>query len=219
MAVAPESIDAPYQIICEGRDDVEFFLRLLRDRNIAGYNVGFPKGADGRPLGKDRFDERIDQILAFATVPIRGIIVVADSDDDPAGRFADACEHFRGKVLPIPKAAMQERKSGTSGTPKTAVIMIPAHGVEGGLETLVLSCCAEVEEFRECINSFCLCVDTPRSILERDKLRLRALIAALNPKDPSASISNLLSTARRPFPMTHTALDGIAQFLIHFAAP
>ena len=206
MPSAPENIDAPYQIICEGWDDAAFFSRLLRDRAIAGYNVGVPKGENG--------------ILSFNSVPTLGIIVVADSDDNPPRRFADACKHFkgRGKVLPIPQAAMQERVSGTANTPKTAVIMIPAHGVEGGLETLVLSCCAEVEEFRDCINAFCQCVDNPpRSILEKDKLRLRALIAALNSDDPSASISNLLATARRPFPMTHPALDGIAQFLTDFA--
>lgn len=112
---------------------------------------------------------------------------------------------------------MQVFASGNPKIPKTAVIMIPSLGVEGGLETLALSCCEQIVEFRDCIDNFCQCVHTPRRILDCDKLRLRALIAAMNPNDPSASISTWLSSGRRPFAMTHAALDGIAQFLIDFS--
>lgn len=219
MPAAKEIIDSPFQIICEGRDDVDFFFRLLRDRNIANYNVGFGKGEDGRPLGKDGFGERIDAVMEFPTVPIRGIIIVADSDDAPNTRFADACNHFRKRSgFPIPRTARQAFASGNPKIPKTAVIMIPSFGVEGGLETLALSCCEEITQFRDCINDFCQCVHTPRRTIDTHKLRLRALIAAMNPDDPSASISTWLSSARRPFAMTHTALDEIAQFLIDFSS-
>jgi hypothetical protein len=218
MPVAGEIIDAPFQIICEGRDDVDFFCRLLRDRNIANYNVGFGKGEDGRPLGKDGFGKRIDALLEFPSVPIRGIIIVADSDDAPEQRFAAACANFKGRSgFPIPKAAMQQFVSGNPKIPKTAVLMIPRFGVEGGLETLALSCCEQLTEFRNCIDDFCRCVHTPRRLLDCDKLRLRAVIAAMNPDDPSASISTWLSSGRRPFAMTHVALDAIAQFIIDFS--
>jgi hypothetical protein len=217
MQLVKETIDAPYQIVCEGRDDAEFYSRLIRDRAINGYNVGCGCGEDSRPLGKDGFRKRIQAALDFSIVPIKGFVIIADSDDSPSRRFTDAARHFQGHGFPIPKVAMQAFENAEADKPKTAIIMVPSFGVEGGLETLALSCCDQLTEHRGCIDDFCQCVYTPRRSLDFDKLKLRALIAAHNPDDPSASISRWVSSRVRPFEMTHPALDEIARFLTGFA--
>lgn len=219
MSGPRETIDAPYQIICEGRDDMEFYRRLVRDCRLGHYNVGFGEGRDGRPLGKDGFKVRIDSVMEFGPKPLQGIVIVADSDDKPIERFNDAVKHFSGFGLPQPKHPLQEYPSQDPALPKTAIIMIPSYGVEGGLETLALQCCDQVQGFRDCIDTFCQCVYTPRRSLDCDKLKLRTLIAAHNPDDPSRSLSTWFSSENRPFEMTHRALNEISQFLTAFASP
>ena len=204
----PESIDRPYQIICEGKDDCAFFSRLVRNRHLEGFQVGGDHG-------KDLFHLRIAHIQNFATVPIRGYVIIADNDDDPADRFDNACKQLRKMKLPVPPFPYQIQ-TGTDGT-RTAVLTIPDENVEGGLETLLISCCDGLTQHAACIDQFCACVMTPRRKIDADKLRLRATIASYQLDDPSVSILFWVGEERRPFEMTHTALNRIADFLATFA--
>lgn len=216
MAYSQEPIDKPYQIICEGADDHEFFKRLIRDRHFHQFQVGCGRGADGRCLGRSGFSKRIEAVKNFATVQIEGYIIIADCDDDPIGRFNDARSDLRSNHLPVPDKPYALARA-TDGT-KSAVMMIPSIAVEGGLETLLLLCCDAVLDHADCIDAFCGCVTRAPRKIDRDKLHLRALIAATNPDDPGVSITSWVSEDRRPFRMQHPALDPISNFLTSMAA-
>jgi hypothetical protein len=214
MAREREVIDAPYQIICEGADECEFLVRLVRDRSLGNIQVGCGRGKDGRCLGKSGFKDRIIAIKDNATVPIRGYLIIADSDDNPADRFKNACTQLHGHGFPVPSSPNTVAEKDNL---KTAVWMVPSPSEEGGLETILLACCDAVTSFSTCIDEFCKCVATPRRKLDSDKLRLRALIAATCPKDPGTSLSYWVCQDTRPFNMDHPALDGISRFIEEFA--
>lgn len=214
MATRTEVIESPYQVICEGQDDCDLFSRLLRDLAIPNFQIGCGRGVDGRCLGKDGFGKRLDAIINTAVNPVRGYVIMADADDNPADRFKKACGHLRDNKLPVPAKSWEVAEA--NGV-RTAVLLIPSADREGGLESLLLDCCDTVTTFGDCISGFCDCVmhdeNPPRRKIDADKLRLRALIAANNPDDPSGSISYWLAEDKRPFAMTHDALEPIARFL------
>jgi hypothetical protein len=217
MPYEQELIDKPYQIICEGADDCGFFSRLIRDRSIPDIQVGAGRGKDRRCLGDSGFSIRLQAIDDFSQVLNKGIIIVADCDDKPIEKFRFACNCLRQHKLAVPSASLEI--AVTRDGRKSSVIMIPAGGEDGGLETLLLACCDGVTTNRGCVDAFCACIpEAPRKI-DRDKLRLRSLIAATHPEDPGLALTSWLSTDNRPFAMTHPALDSLESFLLQFIAP
>jgi hypothetical protein len=216
-----EDYDQPYHIIVEGSDERELLKRLLKSRQIGDYQVGCGQGKDNRCLGKGGFFKRIEAILGSTTVVVKGYIIVADCDDDPPNRFKDAAQHFEKPKagLPRPNAAF-EKTIGVDlngNEVKTAVIMIPQDLTNGGLETLLLSCCGEIKDYQRCIDDFCTCVQRPgRRKLDDDKVRLRAFIAATHKDDPNLALSSWVTSEHCPFELTHPSLDFIADFLKAF---
>jgi len=212
-----EEFNQPYHIIVEGPADRELIKRILRDRQIDGFQVGCGQGQDRRCLGKDGFSRRIAAIRGATTVQVQGYVIVADRDDNSADRFSNAARQFAKSSLPKPKENMKvdEGIDGVTELPvKTAIIMIPDNHDEGGLETLLLSCCNGMQENIDCVDDFCTCVQKEyRTKLHADKIRLRAIIAATHRSDPSLALSSWVTGDHCPFEMKHTALDFIADFL------
>jgi hypothetical protein len=216
-----EVYDHPYHIIVEGSDERELLKRLLISRQIDEYQVGCGQGEDDRCLGRSGFYKRIEAILASTTVDVKGYIIVADCDDDPLNRFKDAAEHFEKPKagLPRPKTAFTKTtgKDQNGKEVRTAVIMIPESLTDGGLETLLLSCCKEIKDYEKCIDDFCTCVQRPgRRKLDDDKVRLRAFIAATHKDDPSLALSSWVTSNHRPFDLKHPTLNFLADFFSAF---
>lgn len=189
MADTNEAITAPYQIVCEGPDDIALFDRLLRDRGIEGFQTGCGRGKENRQCrGRDGFSSRIQAIRTFRTFnpDVKGIVIVADTDHDPTDRFKFACRQLTNNSLSAPTKSL-EIAVDEAGV-RSGIIMLPAMDQHGGLETILLSCCAEYELNRECIQTFHTCCTSSdeheRRVVDADKLRPRALIAATKPSDP-----------------------------------
>jgi hypothetical protein len=216
MAYVQEAIDKPYQIVCEGADDFGLLRRLIRDRAIPDFQVGCPRNKDGHCQGSGAFPERLQAIVNFSTVPNKGVIIMADCDDAPVDKFRFACNCLRGSGFASPPSPLTIAM-GKDGR-KAAVIMIPGANQHGGMETLLLACCAGVAMHAPCIDAFCACIPAAPRKIDQDKLRLRAFIAATHPEDPGLALTSWLSSKNRPFPMSHTALDSIVAFLVQFAA-
>jgi hypothetical protein len=216
-----EVYNQPFHVIVEGSDDRELIKRLLANRGIDGYQVGCGQGKDNRCLGKDGFYKRIEAILASSVVDVKGYVIVADCDDDPADRLKNALSHFEKPKagLPRPNAAFT-KATGTDSKGSdisTAVIMIPADITTGGLETLLLSCCSDIRDHEACIDGFCTCVHRPnRRKLDNDKVRLRAFIAATHEHDPSLALSAWVTSEHCPFQLNHPSLNFITDFLKTF---
>lgn len=221
MSEYKEVYDQPYHIIVEGSDDREFLKRLLENRGIDGYQVGCGQGKDNRCLGKDGFAKRIEAILGSTTVDVKGYVILADCDDDPPNRFKNAQEQFEKPKASLPKPktpfTVTTHKDADGNETRTAIMMIPQDSTEGGLETLLLSCCDGIDDYRDCIDRFCDCVHRPdRTKLDRDKVRLRAFISATHKKDPSLALSSWVTSDHCPFDLNHSALDFLADFLKAF---
>lgn len=217
MATFTEVYDQPYHIIVEGADDREFFTRLLEHRGIDEYQVGCPRDKDNRCMGNGAFSKRIEAIFASSTVDVKGCIIVADCDDDPAGRFENAQKQL--VKLPRPKSAFSKTIGpGPDGNEiKTAIVMIPTDMSHGGLETLLLECCKSIPTHSLCIDDFCTCTQRAgRKKLDNEKVRLRAFIAATHRDDPNLALSSWVTNTHRPFQMNLTALDALAKFFDDF---
>jgi hypothetical protein len=215
MPRTPEVINCPYQIICEGPDDIAFFSRLVRFDGAAYYQLGCGKDDDGNCQGKDQFSSRIRTIQETATIEVKGFIIIADTDDNPKERFESACKHLKTGHLAIPKRPF-EIATKSDGV-RSAVIMVPKADIEGGLETLILNCSDGLKTHANCIEKFSECLYSPVARkIDKDKLRLRSMIAANYPKDPGLAISYWLSSKTRPFEFDHQSLSPIANFLKAF---
>jgi hypothetical protein len=100
------------------------------------------------------------------------------------------------------------------------VMIIPGENRSGGLESLILECCEGLFPAQAvCIENFCECLNAG-NLPEKDihKFKLRALIAATHPSDPSLGINAWLSSNTCPFPLTHRALNAVATFISEFIA-
>jgi hypothetical protein len=212
MSNLPESIDRPYQVVCEGPDDIGFLSRMLSVDGVSWFQVGCGKDEEKRCGGKDWFWKRLALIKDYAVIPIRGIIVVADTDHDPIDRFKNACKQLRKQGFLAPTRPYEIVADG-NGT-KTSVAMIPSETRHGGLEDLILDCCTPVEPIATCIDTFCRCAGNPDPALHPAKLKLRTLIAATNQKDPSLALGYWLAEKTRSphFGMDHPALDHLREF-------
>jgi len=175
---------------------------------------------DKRCLGTSGFIHRINALKNLpAPLPqTRGLLIATDGDSDPTASFDYACEQLELAGLPIPTGAYQI--CNEQDKIKTAVMIIPGAGRQGGLESLLLECCAGLfADQTACIEAFCGCLgaeNLPEKVLH--KLKLRALIAATYSSDPSLGINAWLSSDTRPFLLTHPALDALVAFISSFIA-
>jgi len=216
-----EQITTAHQIICEGPDDIAFFSRLIRQRAIPDIQVGCGRkidGSDKRCLGTSGFRPRLEALIEIPQPKQRGFLIVTDCDDDPASALRYAQEQFEALELPVP--ARELEIAAAPDKPSTAIALLPRAGQEGGLETILLTCCEGIQQQSlECVNRFCECLQAENlAIKDQHKLRLRSLIAATCHADPSLGISLWLSEEHRPFSFANPSLDALAHFLTQFAA-
>jgi uncharacterized protein DUF3226 len=220
--VARRIQETPLQILCEGADDAEFFTRLAHARGLNQYHVECPKGEDKRPLGKGGFARHLDLMKQGipSGVPLKGILVVADSDEDPVVAFREVQQSIRSSGLRVPDNPL-EIMTNHSGFPAIAVMMVPWHDRRGNLERVVFDALIQIvphlnpclETFRDC----CGAQDRTESL--QAKMLLRCLIAALNPQDPSATLTNFLKAPVEfcPIDYSHAAFSQMADFLTTFS--
>src|SRR6266851_4081805 len=101
----------PYQLVCEGKADEVFFSRLLKASG-KDVDVRCPKKDDPNGgLGKDAIHKSLNGLKAQFD-KISRVVVLVDSDDDPAQALTDAREEFNkantknpAKLYPVPVAA------------------------------------------------------------------------------------------------------------------
>lgn len=149
------------------------------------------------------------------------IIIVADNDDDPKGRFQNVSaqiERIFGKGTG--PSAPQRRALGTK--PAITVLMIPWTDEHGHLEQL---CCPAAKTADKIVGSHVdyflglLQADKWPSESRRGKAWLRANLAARCEHDPFIALGNVFAKDRdcALIPVTDPTLDPIANFLASFA--
>src|ERR1700733_8099961 len=160
----PEAI-SPHQIICEGKADEVFFRRLLQASGKA-VHVACPKPDVDGASGKSAIRRRLIGLQAQFDTLTR-VVLLVDSDDDPAQALTDAKEELNqanlanpAKQYPVPTTV--NLLAGT-GALQTAIVLVPTSATKGCLDTLLLP------SFEQrytgvplaCVNDFCRCVRDP----------------------------------------------------------
>jgi len=214
--------DTPLQILCEGGDDATFFENLAKSRSLTTYHATCPQGIDGRCIGKGGFAEHLTLIRQGVPsgVPLSGVLIVADSDDDPIASFRDVQRSIRQSDLRVPDNPLQVM-TNHSGTPAVAVMMVPWHDRVGNLEMVILDALKPLyPHLVPCLESFRDCARAEdRTPSLQAKMLLRCLISILNPIDPSLALTWFL---KRPIEICALdyncdALSPYAHFLTQFS--
>ena len=214
--------DTPLEILCEGADDAEFFARLTQARGLNQYHVLCPKGLDGRCLGKGGFARHLDLLKQGipSGVPLKGVLVVADTDEDRGESFREVRRSITASGLRVPDNPL-EIMTNHSGFPATAVMMVPWHDRTGNLERVIYDALAQMvphlvpcaEAFRDCSNA------GGRTESLQAKMLLRCLISVLNPSDPSITVTNFLKGPIEfcPIDYSHATFTQMTDFLATFS--
>jgi len=213
-----DNLTKPYLILVEGPGDAAFFRHLIATRGIPEeYDVLHPSDAGATGSGNSRFGEALD---GFALIPgyddLRGILIVADNDDDSQASFANVQAQIRRTAAQhaVPPAPLEATKASLP----IAVMMIPWTDEAGSLETLCASAAeaayplqaACAEEFQSCTG-----LDVwPAS--KRAKVMLRSIISAVHRRNPDLSLSFVWDDCPDVVPLRHTCFDRIADYLLTF---
>jgi hypothetical protein len=216
-----EQISSELLILCEGDADVAFFKRLLRTRQIPGFDVICGKGQDGRCMGESGFRPFFEAISGGATSgpTVKGIIIVRDSDKDGGASFGKVKAMLKSiPRAPVPEKPMEIKKAG--GFPTVAILLIPWHDRPGTLDTLLLDCISNehAEVVTECASEFARCAGAGGwHVCHLSKLKLRCILGALTKGNPGMSVALSLQRTDCIFDVMHTSIDRIAEFLKTFA--
>lgn len=206
----------PRLLICEGHKDMCFFHRLIEERGLPKFHIVEASGNGG-------FFNTLSDIHLMETKrfkALRGILIVADNDDDPAGRFGSVCqqvERFFGRGT-APNAALQASRT----TPPVTIMMIPWTNEHGHLEKL----CVDSAESADGINAqqvdmFMGLIHAERwqSESRRGKAWLRVNLAARCVQDPFVPLGDVFLEARyrRLIPLNHPSFTRVADELAKLA--
>ena len=167
----PRQIEAPKQVLVEGRDAEEFFKALLDalslQRHVQVQDYGgisqlrpFLKGLVAAP----GFDDLV-----------RCVAVVRDAERRAGAALQSVCDALRMVSLAVPEQAGQY----ADGPPRTGVFIFPDGVSPGMLEDLCLKA-VEDDCATECVNEYFGCLSTrevpPSKNLQ--KARLQAFLAS-----------------------------------------
>jgi hypothetical protein len=197
--------------------DAGFISALLVHRKIKDYEVGCPSSGLGGGQGKDSIGKYLEAV-AVNPNGLKGVVVIADTDDDPSKIFKQIVKAFEGvtPLLPIPKKLY----TVAGDNPRSAVFLIPRKGKKGTLEHLLLEAAfAKRPKLKKCLDSFEKCVGSnkawPRN--KKAKSRLTALTALHCKDNPASSLAWIWSHKGNPVPIESTYFDHISAFLSEFS--
>src|SRR5437867_1639627 len=91
----------PTFIVCEGKSDAAFFFRLVRERKLNGFQVGWANG-------KTTFGSYLNGLRARTSPKLLRLILVRDCDEDPIDAFNKMIEQIqaaKNHPYPIPTKA------------------------------------------------------------------------------------------------------------------
>lgn len=180
-------------LLCEGDADKNFFRKLLQKRpGLPKFDIPFPFEGLG---GKAAFASMLRAIRGdrHGFARIRGVLIVADSADDPAASFRTIRDQIReAEGYGVPTAPL-EVTHGSAGYPPLAVMLLPDEATPGGLETLCIQeMVPKTPWITPCVEQFLRCDQIQAHTWppeKLDKARYHSMVAALYRDDPGRALS------------------------------
>ena len=199
----PEEIRNKKLLVVEGKDDIGFFVEVLKKQNILGVYV---TGLDG----KNRFNEelpRLTKISGFFNITHFGII--RDKDDKSQDDAFKSVANTLRKKTALQNIPTKHGQFAT-GKPRIGIFIMPGDSIEGNiLEDLCLKT-VEKHEAMSCVNEFISCVSTlktkPRNM---SKAKTHAFLAAQQELANSVG----LASEKGYWDFSSSVLNELRQFL------
>jgi hypothetical protein len=207
-----------FVLCCEGEADRQFIRKLIENRRLRPFDIPFPTN---QLHGNKAFGGMLEAIRGDrANFPrIKGVLIVADSADDPLALFRDICSQIRSAGgYGVPARLLEIAKSADH--PAVAVMTFPDEATPGALETLLVQ---EIEGKTEwvggCVDAFLRCdkieaYSWPPE--KRDKARFHSMVAVLNRDDPSRAASMAFKDPNPLIGVGAQCFDGVAQRIRDF---
>lgn len=217
-----ELLPHPFFIATEGMGDARLLDKLLQFKSITTCSVGCPSRQSAKnKTGKDAFPEYLASVqfarYRASAVPLRGLLVVADADDDVNASFGAIQSALAGAEFPVPQIPFS-----VEGNPfRVAVYLLPGNGRTGTLEHLLLDAAfANAPKLEGCLNDFSACTGALRSKKPNKvaKMRMSALAAAFCEDNPWCSANLMLCDPNTPVPISSRCFDELSAFLMKFVA-
>jgi hypothetical protein len=213
----PYKIEKPFLLLCEGQADKIFFKNIIQKR-LDFSEVDIPE-FENFPNGQHNFGKMLRSIrgdqYAFQEI-LKGIIIVSDSTDNPKNQFKNICTQIKEiGGFEIPKNLLEP--AYTKDSPGITVMTLPDEETTGCLETLCIRAIIDKNPWIEsCLDSFLKCekieVNT-WSAEKKDKARYQCLVAALNKKDPSKTLSYAFNGNKPFIDINSSRFDNVAENL------
>ena len=167
----PIVINLAYQLIVEGKDDINFFEAFLENSRISGVQI---HSLDGK-------NNLNDFLKAFALTPgfyiVKAIGIIRDSNSDPKASFQSVQTALANAGLPVPKKEIVP----AGENPRVSVLMIPGIEESGSLEALCLQAVSDCPAI-SCVESYIDCLKKNKLKLQTNiyKAKLQAYLASLD---------------------------------------
>lgn len=214
-------------IISEGPADDVFLKNLIDVRGLKNLEVVRP--GDEESYGDGGFQLRLEGLKIRPGIEqSRAIIIVADNDENPAAAFPKIQKQIRDAGgYDVPQDPYQ--LSNRVALPPVAVVMLPANGQQGSLDTLCLSAFNEGKYggYLKCVNEIvnCVCATEEKwGKIQLAKLKVQGILSTICKGDPYTPLKCawiIQPRNSRPgdiFPLTNPAFDSITEFLRGIAA-
>ena len=215
-------ITYPKLILCEGRADEAFLRAFLLHRQLGNATIRNTSDADPDGEGAGSVSLFGELLLASTTWTnfemVTDILVVCDSDDDPAINLASIQHQIITigsstnpvGLFPVPAAY----EVPTTGNPTLRVLSIPWHDRAGNMEVLCYPAALSVSQHAAHVEAFgqaTAAINWPRPN-SVGKFYMRAILAVGNRADPALGIGKLWSRANKDefVPLGHASLDQLA---------
>jgi hypothetical protein len=217
-APSPKRYKGPVYIVCEGEGDCAFLSELIRHHGLLGFEVGCPVG------GKSGLEKHLNGVMGSTDASnIETLLVIFDNDEDPsrAVNAVRAAISAVGYEAPAPPGILAADR-------KAAIYMIPAPGVPGTLEHLLLRAVFDAQpRLERCIDEFCACTFHPTQWPgnTQAKMKLQALVAAHCKDNPGTPLrwvwkpDRVWAGGTNLIPIGSDGFKGLVEFLRQFALP
>jgi hypothetical protein len=202
--------------------DARLIDELLKLNQIASCSIGCPSQASSKGQGRGAFPRYLASIQTartrFNSVPLRGLLVVADANGNAAKSFKDVSESLQESKFPVPSRAFNIEEVDRL---RVAVYLVPGEGETGTLEHILLRAVFKKSpDLEGCLDNFSTCTGGLRSTDPnlQAKMRMSALAAAFCEENPWCSPNLIWSTAGNPVPIDSDCFAGLSKFLADFSA-
>jgi hypothetical protein len=211
----------PFFIATEGMGDAHFVDQLLQFKNITTCSVGCPSTKSAGGTGKNAFGK---YFLAVQTarkraqsVPLRGLLVIADANGNANESFGAAAEALKGAEFPQPSHPFEIVE--VDGF-RVAIYLLPGEGETGTLEHLLLRAVfANSPGLEKCLTDFAVCTGGVKSSKPnaQAKMRMSALAAVFCADNPWCSAGYMWSDKGNPVPIKSDCFKHLHAFIRSFS--